>query len=336
MASQSPLKQPAQQQLTYLVTGSAGYLGRHLVQGLLNLPVKRVFGICLPGDPDQLKEKRSFHSLELDILDPKLPALLEEIQPDVIIHAVGVAKNAPLKDQLTVHVEGTRHLLQSVVDAQLTSRIVLVGSSAEYGIYPKAVDESTIARPVTPYGVSKYSQTLVAQLFAQKYHLPVVIGRLFNPYGESPKHFGVASIASQIANAEAEIGQNEAFTPKIKLHKLQSFRDYIHIRDVVSGLIALSERGYPGELYNLASGNATPLRLVLEGLLNHSKLNRKQIEVQSLPQQEADFSQGIIQKIISHTGWRPQVTMEQGLREELEYWRGLSDAESEFLAAGRS
>jgi GDP-4-dehydro-6-deoxy-D-mannose reductase len=319
------LKHVAPHEQTYLVTGSAGYLGRNVVKGLLALPVRHVHGICLPGSQRQPKEKRSFHSIEMDLMDASLPSVFEDVQPDIIVHCVGLDQDAPLKDQLNVNVEGTRHLLQSIVDAQLSCRVIIIGSASEYGPYPKPVDENTIPHPVTDYGVSKYSQSLVAQLFAKKYNIPVIIARLFNPYGESPERFVIASLASQLAKAEVELEYNPECQPLIQAHSLDAFRDFIHIDDVVSGIIALAEKGYPGEIYNLASGQAVPLRLIMEGLLNHSPMKKSQLEIQVKPNGTPEFSQGTIQKIIAHTGWRPKVTLEQGLNEELAYWREHTD-----------
>lgn len=307
---------------SYLVTGSSGYIGRHLVEALRAQEGSRVFGLSVPDDPNQLPAAENFHPLFMNMLDvesARLPDLLEEIQPDVIFHAVGVDRSAPLKEQLNVNVEGTRYLLQSVVDAKLTSRVVLLGSAAEYGPYPEAVDEAMTTRPVSEYGVAKLSQTLIAQLYARKYHLPVMTARVFNVYGSSPQGFAIASMASQVARQEEAQRSQGVNYPRLKVRSLQSFRDFIHIDDVVQALIALGERGYPGEIYNVASGQAVPVRLVMEGLMALSSLKNPEIVTQA--EQEVDFSQGVIQKIIAHTGWRPSVSLQQGLVKELDYWR---------------
>jgi len=300
---------------TCLITGITGYIGKHLSLALQQEePGISIFGLSTPG----MTTPNGYQPLDIDLFNAELPRVLEDIQPDIIYHAVGVNRNESLQNQIHLHVEGTRHLLQSLADKQLSSRVIILGSAAEYGHYPQAVDELTAPQPNTDYGVAKLSQTLVAQLFSRKYHLPVMIARIFNVYGNSPPNFAIASLASQIA-------YQESLDTKAVLdaQNLESVRDFIHVSDVCSALIALADRGCPGEVYNVASGMATPLRTILEELLKLSPLDEPIVNCDPHDPDcaQRDFSQAVIDKIKNQTEWEPTIDLQTGLAQELAYWR---------------
>lgn len=305
---------------TCLITGITGYIGKHLLQTLQeNEEGISVFGLSSPGVTDP----NGYQPLGIDLFNAELPHVLEDIQPDIIYHAVGVNRAESLQNQIHLHVEGTRHLLQSLADKKLSSRVIILGSAAEYGQYPQAVDEATAPQPVTDYGVAKLSQTLVAQLFSRKYHLPVIIARIFNVYGNSPPDFAIASLASKIAHQEMVEQSKSGYKAEIDAQSLASVRDFIHVNDVCKALMALADRGCPGEVYNVASGTATPLQTVMDELLKLSTLNDPIINANPPDPDlvDRDFSQALIDKIKTQTEWVPEMDLLTGLEAELNYWR---------------
>ncbi len=297
---------------TFLIIGSTGYVGRHLIEALqTRYPEGVIFGLSLHGEP----YAKGWRSLEGDLLHPDLPNLLGEIQPDVIFHAMGIDRMAPLKRQLDVLVEGTRYLLQSVLDIQLGARVVITGSAAEYGPSDEPVSEETLPQPMSEYGIAKLAQTQVAQYFAKKFNLPVMVGRIFNIYGETPKGLVIASLASQIARQE----MSNLSYPRIKAYNLASARDFIHIQDAARAMLALAESGQSGEVYNIGTGQSVTVRAVLDQMLSFSRL--KEAEIVPQGEQYYDLSQSNVEKIHAQTDWRPEVNLSTGLKRELDYWR---------------
>jgi GDP-4-dehydro-6-deoxy-D-mannose reductase len=246
---------------------------------------------------------------------PGLPRLLEELQPDVIFHLAGVSPPESLEAQLRTHVLGTRYLLQSLVDTQQSPVVVIPGSSCEYGPYDEPVDELAALKPETEHGVVKASQTQIARVFARDYNLPVVIGRLFHVYGANQGNLHIAPLASQIARCEKKYVKS----PRIRVRNLVARHDFVYIGDVVEALYALSEHGRPGEIYNIANNQAVSVQEVLSILLRNSRL--KNVEIDLFGDPIPEFSQGRINKIDIHTGWKPKTSLEQGLASELAYWR---------------
>jgi nucleoside-diphosphate-sugar epimerase len=303
-----------------LVTGSTGYIGKHLTRQLLNLPDTEVYGFNRTYD-----EKLPAASyLEGNLLEADLLRWLGQIRPDVIYHCIGTSPKSPFENQLRVNAEGTRRLLQALIDNALKPRVIIVGSAAEYGLRGEAVDENAICKPEGEYGIAKLAQSQIAQSFARRYDLPVIIGRVFNVYGNTERHLAIASLAAQIVQAEALY----PLPSQLQVYNLRSWRDFIHVDDVAGALMALSEintqNEMSGQVYNIASGKSMPLSAVLDLLLECSQLRGdvlKKVELKLHGLQQKDVSWADISKIRQHTGWEPKITMESGLARELHYWR---------------
>lgn len=303
-----------------LVTGSNGYIGGRLARHLLTLPVTEVFG--LNQSPDSKLAPKN--SLEGNLLEVDLLSWLEQMKPEVIYHCVGASPKSPFEHQLRVNAEGTRRLLQAVVDAGLRPRVVVVGSAAEYGLRDEPVDETTLCQPEGEYGIAKLAQTQLAQSFARRHQLPIIIGRVFNAYGHTARHLAVAALASQIAQAEA----NAHSPAELHVFNLKSYRDFIHVDDVVRGLLTLSafpaSTAFEGQIYNIASGHCTALSDILERLLAHANLSpaqRQQLQLTRHGVQQEDKSWANIGKIQEQSDWQPLVDLDAGLKRELQYWR---------------
>lgn len=302
-----------------LVTGSTGYIGRHLVSRLLKLPDTDIYGFNRTYD----EKLPANQCLEGSLLDADLQSWLATVRPDVIFHAIGISPRSPFANQLLVNADGTRRLLQAVIDNGLRPKIVIVGSAAEYGLRDEAVDENAVCMPEGEYGIAKLAQTQIAQSFARRYDLPVVVGRVFNVYGESERHLAVAAMASQIVQAEIV----RPLPSELHVYNLRSWRDFVHINDVSEALLALSELGYletTGQVYNIASGHSTAISSVLETLLDHSRLSKddlKNVELRLHGMQKEDISWADIGKIRQHTGWEPKTSLTEGLSHEMNYWR---------------
>lgn len=306
--------------LRILITGSTGYIGQHLTSHLLLKKEAEIFGFNRTYD----SKLQASHSQEGNLLDADLLGWIGEIQPHIIFHAIGASPKSPFDHQLRIHVEGTRRLLQAVIDNGLRPKVILLGSAAEYGLRNEAVDEEAICRPEGEYGIAKLAQTQIAQSFSRRYDLPVIIGRVFNVYGHTEKHLAIASLASQIAQAEAVF----PMTSELHVYNLRSARDFIHIDDLVEALwLIANQTGHnesSGQIYNLGSGKSTSMSTILDQLLLHSKIqsaDRQSLEMKLHGTQQEDNSRADIRKIQQLTGWKPQISLEQGLKREMNYWR---------------
>jgi nucleoside-diphosphate-sugar epimerase len=309
-----------------LVIGSRGYLGQALSRAVAQNPETTVYGFNRKTD----LSLPTGQCIQGDLVTHDWATTLNTLRPHVIYHVAGASASLPFSYQLLVYAEGTRRLLQAVIDASQRPRIIIAGSAAEYGVRDETVNELSVCRPDSEYGIAKLAQTEVARIFARRYGLAVTIARIFNVYGGSNRSLAIASMAAQIAEAELKTDGSE----ELKVYNLRSCRDFIHIDDVTDALIALSNRpkayenernpSFADQVYNVATGHSTPLSRVLDRLLAASTRDSHELQMNGLKMhgmQREEFSRADIRKISQHTGWFPKIALSDGLERELNFWR---------------
>ena len=314
------------QTLVALITGAEGFVGGHLCEYLLEHTDWDLIGTTF-GRPDQ--HERSTSRLKLHTVDLRssddVDSLVVKAQPTHIFHLaaqsfVPASITAPW-DTLENNVKSQLNLLEAVRRSDQETRFLVVGSNEEYGA-PKPEElpqtEESPLRPNNPYAVSKVAQDFLGLQYHLAYGIPVVRVRPFNHTGpgQSPR-FVVPAFASQIAHIEAGLQE-----PVMRVGNLSTSRDFTDVRDIVRAYhLALTE-GEPGEVYNLASGEAYPIERLLETLLDYSKVA---IRVETDPERyrpvDVPVVRGSAEKFTNLTGWRPRIGFEQTLLDTLAYWR---------------
>lgn len=213
------------------------------------------------------------------------------------------------------------NLLAAAVRLEPMPRVVVVGSSDEYGRPPgraRRLNEATPLRPVTPYGVSKVTQDLLALQYHLSHGLPAIRLRPFNHAGpRQAPDFAIASFAQQIARIE--LGMQP---PIMKVGNLDARRDFTDVRDIARAYLLAAEKGKPGEVYNVGSGRAPRLRDLVARLLTMTRA-RITLEVDARRKHavEADVYLCDPRRFQRLTGWQPQISLERTLRDTLDYWR---------------
>jgi len=261
-----------------------------------------------------------------DLRDPEgVHALVGEVQPDCIFHLAAQSfvptSFADPWDTLQTNVRAQLNLLEAVRRSGRDVRVLVVGSTEEYGA-PKPdelpLTEESALRPSNPYAVSKVAQDFMGLQYHLAYGLPVVRVRPFNHTGpgQAPR-FVVPAFASQIARIEAGLQE-----PVMKVGNLDAARDFTDVRDIVRAYHLAVEQGEPGDVYNLASGQPQSVRGLLEMLLSYSQVD---IRVERDPDRyrpvDVPVVYGSAEKFHRRTGWEPQIPFEQTLRDVLAYWR---------------
>jgi GDP-4-dehydro-6-deoxy-D-mannose reductase len=289
-----------------LVTGSAGFVGRHL------LPRLGAEGFEVVGT-----------DLELDVADTSAVASkVAELRPDAIVHLAAVSSVAASwrEPELAYRVNylGTRSVLEAAARGAPEARVLLVGSAEEYGSAEPGSIPFTEAAPLcprSPYARTKAAADLLGAGYAER-GLDVVRARPFNHAGPGqPDAFVLASFARQVA--EIESGRRE---PVLRVGNLDSMRDFLDIDDVIEAYVRLLDRGVPAGVYNVASGTGRPLGEHLQALLALAGLDPA-IEVDPERLRPADFSVGNAGRLREATGWVPRVPLSRTLERVLGYWR---------------
>lgn len=249
------------------VTGGAGFIGSHLVDGLRRAGLKVV---VLDDLSTGRTENLAHHADGVELVEGSIkdPTAREDAVAgcDLVMHLasrVSVAESVAEPDLYhRVVGEGTRDMLESSVAAGV-GRLVLAGSCSVYGDASPPIVETATTAPGSPYAEAKLAAEAHCREFAEAGRIATICPRFFNVYGprqraDSP-YSGVIAIFAALA---ARGG-----TPVIFGDGRQT-RDFIHVEDVVRGLMLASmatETG-GGEAVNFGTGRGTDL-LELAGLL---------------------------------------------------------------------
>ena len=247
---------------TVLITGANGALGRAVVKQLMLNKQHRVV-----ASGRNLLNK---NQIDLDVTDKKkIKNIIFEIKPELIIHLAATFSNN-FKKAYLVNVESSRIILEAIQQNCFNTRVVLIGSAAEYGkikFNENPVSENQALRPLSVYGLTKSWQSLLAGKFANN-GIDVVVARIFNLYGPnlSDKLF-VGRLNKEIN--EVLSGKKK----KIEIGPLNSKRDYLSIDIAAEQLLTIAEKGSKGEVYHIASGKPILMRDLLKIFLRNKKIS---------------------------------------------------------------
>ncbi len=318
-----------------LVTGALGFVGCHLTRSLL-LAGLQVVGIgkhskteALPGQVGEFRlgdgipelkgsvtysgPSGTFIYLALDLEDPApIMDLMQAIRPVMIYHLAAQSSAAfsfeHPRETFQSNVLGTVNLLEAVRSLpRVNCPVVLsVGSCEEYGpqdssAYP--LTEDTALNPLSPYAVSKVSQTLLCRQYVRAWDLPIIPVRAFSHTGPGQdSRFVFPSFARQIAAAEAGKGPLEIVTGDLSV-----VRDFLHVRDVITAYRALMKEGTPGEIYNVSSGQSVTIEQglkIMTGMANCAITVRQDPDL--MRPADTPVMLGDNSKLCKETGWSPE------------------------------
>ena len=321
--------------MNILITGASGFVGRHLVRHLSG-PGGRtpheIFGTCYPERPehcaDLCRQSPSVRLVRVDMRSPDSVAeLIGSVKPGRIFHlaAISHVRTSWEKRQETLETNlmGTFHLYEAVRKLAPRARILFVSSSDVYGYLrpgerAHAFRESERDGIVSPYAFTKAGGELLSEFYSDWEDLDVVVARPFPHTGPGQTaDFVCSDWARQIALIE-----KGKLPPVISVGNLEPRRDYTDVRDVVRAYDLLMKKGGRGEVYNVSSGRATPLKSVLRTLRS---LSKRRIEVRVDPDKlrKSDIVHlaGSNRKIRRRTGWEPRIPLRKTLADLLEAWR---------------
>lgn len=306
-----------------LIIGAAGFVGSYLIQHLKNDLHWEVMTTKMPQETIAIDDIAIY---DLDVLDKEqIKQLLNELQPDAILHlaaqsSVGVSwKNPDLT--IDVNIKGSIHVLDSIRTLEHMPRVLLIGSGEEYGhILPTEtpINEDTVLRPGNIYAATKACQNMLGKIYADAYQMDIVSVRAFNHIGPNQTPiFVVADFCKQVAEIEAGL-----IPPVIHVGNLSAARDFSDVRDVVRAYGLLLQKGKSGETYNVGSGHAVTIDEILRKILLQSKITiQVEVDEEKLRPVDVPIIEADITKLQTCTGWEPEITLDQTIKDVLAYWR---------------
>ena len=299
-----------------LVTGGAGFIGRHLVKYLLEKEYSvTIFDSFFNSDKNSISHliESGAKVVEGDITKP-LEIFDATKEHDVVIHlAAKISVIESIKnpsETFRVNVEGTKNVLNACKKNDI-KKVIAASSAAVYGEGEKNVKltEKSETNPISPYGESKLDMENEIIKFTSKQNLNGTILRFFNIYGigQTPEYAGV------ITKFIEKISQEKSL--EIFGDGLQT-RDFIAIQDVINAIhnaILSNKNG----IYNIASGESTTINELAEMMI---LLSEKELEKEfsSSKKGEIRYSQADISMAKKELEYSPKIKLENGIKNLME------------------
>ncbi|CAG0934581.1 GDP-4-dehydro-6-deoxy-D-mannose reductase [Thermoflexales bacterium] len=308
-----------------LITGVAGFVGGHLAETLLAEPGWEIWGSII-AESDRANVIEGVHTLITDLREPEQArVLVETARPDAVFHLAAQAyvPQAWADPWGTYHtnIRGQLNLLEAISALGLKSRVIVVSSNEVYGlIRPEdlPLSESAPLRPNNPYSVSKLAQDFMGLQYFLDRKMPIIRVRPFNHIGpRQNERFVAPSFAKQIV--EIERGGRE---PILRLGNMAAQRDFSDVRDITRAYLLALEKGEPGEVYNIGTGQARAVREMLDLMLAHCPIKiAEEIDPAKLRPSDTPLSYADPAKFKRQTGWEPRFSFEQTCLDILNDWR---------------
>ena len=311
------------------VTGATGFVGSHIVRGLLQ---KGAHVVCLIRDDvrsdanglDLLDLRRSVTVVSGKIEDLALMLrILAEYEIEFVFHLaaqalVGNVKHGALSTFET-NIRGTYTLLEACRDKTSLKSIVVASSDKAYGTQTQLpYQEDQPLSGLFPYDASKACTDILARSYAHSYKLPVSVTRCANIYGPADMNFSriIPGTILSVLRDERPVVRSDG-TP---------VRDFLFVDDVVRAYLLLAEQGesVSGEAFNFGSGSPVQI-LELVNMIIRLAGKKGQLTPSVMLQNkiagEIDAQYLSSKKAEERLGWRPEVSFAEGLRRTIDWYQ---------------
>jgi NAD dependent epimerase/dehydratase len=309
-----------------MVTGADGFIGSHLVEGLLEEKCDiRAFvyynSFNSWGWLDSLSKAKK-DQLDIFLGDIRDPNGVREAMKgvDVVFHLaalIGIPFSYHSPDSyIDTNVKGTLNVLQAARD-QNVSKVLVTSTSEVYGTAQHVpIEEDHPRQGQSPYSATKIGADCMALSFYRSFNLPVTIVRPFNTYG--PRQSARAVIPTIIT-------QLLAGDEKLRLGSLHPTRDLVYVKDTVSGFIEIAKSDKViGEEINIATGQeisiADLVKKIKRIVNSNAKISEDKHRIRP-KNSEVERLLGSNEKIKKLTSWRPQFDLDEGLKKTVDWFK---------------
>ncbi len=301
-----------------MVTGGAGFIGSHMVDLLLERGFSvRVIDNLVGGRERNIEHHADNADLVCEWRDIRTvaedDALFEGAR--YVIHFAGIGDIVPSIEHPTeymdVNVQGTVRVLEAARMAGV-EKMVYAASSSCYGLADTPTAEDHPVRPQYPYALSKNMGEQACLHWHKVYDLPVNSIRIFNAYGTRSRTSGAYGAVFGVFLKQKLEGK-----PFTVVGDGAQRRDFLYVTDVVKAFLAATETDRVNEIWNLGAGNPQTVNRLVE------LLHGEEVHIPKRPG-EPDCTWADISKITAELGWKPQVSLEEGVEKilaEIDYWR---------------
>ncbi|MHB9161691.1 MAG: NAD-dependent epimerase/dehydratase family protein [Nitrosotalea sp.] len=293
-----------------LITGASGFIGSHVATRL---------------EKDGYKVVPLAHKI---LQKPKaLKKIVDTLQPQYIFHFSAFGNHSMQTDEtkiITANINGTFNLLEATKDIPYIA-FINIGTSSEYGKKMEAMKETDTLNTDTFYGSSKVASTYMARAFAIQYNKPIITVRPFSVYGQGEAdHRFIPKMIKSILSGE-------------RFTITEGWHDWIYIDNLVDGIMHLlgaqRELGlvFKGQVYNIGTGIETSNMAIYNQIIELADRNINIVYAPVKPQDSVTWKADITK--MKDLGWKPTISLEEGLKKCWEYYSKLYKEESPKLKA---
>lgn len=300
-----------------IITGSAGFVGAHLIRELESHGHKVFTTDALPADASAASALPGYRQVDLRDREA-LRAFVRGVHPDACIH-LGAISYVPDGDKdpstmLTVNIAGTVNLAEALRREAPDCRMLMVSTSQVYGPVTSIraanvpIREMAPLLPLSMYAISKVAAEHAVSAYNGAYGLQTLIARPANHTGPGQTdRFVAVSFAKQVLAAKrGEIDE-------MKVGNLDSIRDFTDVRDVVRAYRLIIERGQNGQAYNITTNARVRIGELLDTIKGIVGADPKTTVDPALFRPSDASLRLDISRIREHTGWSPNFTLVQTL-----------------------
>ncbi|ACB08784.1 MAG TPA: UDP-glucose 4-epimerase [Thermotoga sp.] len=305
--------------MNVLVTGGAGFIGSHVVDKL----IENGYGVIVvdnlsSGKVENLNRNALFY--EQSIEDEEMMERIFSLhRPEYVFHlaaqaSVAISVREPVRDAET-NIIGSLVLLEKSIKHGVKKFIFSSTGGAIYGenvkVFP--TPETETPHPISPYGIAKYSIEMYLEFFAREYGLKYTVLRYANVYGPRQDPYGEAGVVAIFTERMLRGEEVHIFGDG------EYVRDYVYVDDVVRANLLAMEKG-DNEVFNIGTGRGTTVNQLFKLLKEITGYDKEPVYK---PPRKGDVRKSILDytKAKEKLGWEPKVSLEEGLKLTVEYFR---------------
>ncbi len=305
-------------------------VGSHMIDTYHAQGITDLVGTFYKPTTDMQDIHGKAHLVECDVrYYQRVLDVISSIKPDKIFHLAAqsyptVSWHRP-QETMDTNVTGTINVFEAVKEVRKHDKnydpvVVVACSSAEYGasLTPEntPVKEEAALLPLHPYGVSKVGQDLLSFQYWQNDKIRSIRARIFNTTGPRKTNDVVADFTMRAVAIER---RKET---KLRVGNLQTRRAITDVRDLVSALMLLSDKGNWGDVYNISGNKVYTISEIIPIIENYMGIQLPyEVDPKLLRPTDEPIIYGDSSKLKKDTGWEQQYDLATTIRDMIDYLR---------------